>query len=171
MVTPLKECSCHAGSVVRPHVDDNIADAPEVTPATRRVYSGKGISTELVCHVTGYPEPMVSWYFLTRGQQTEVRPDPGHVYSREEDSHRLSIRSLSYTELTNFTCRAENEEGVSTGSIEVTGVPRPPGVLSPRQGEQISSYSLVFSVQSYQPLLQVKIQLWPQVSLELLISK
>ena len=35
--------------------------------------------------------------------------------------HKLKIRDLSYTEITTFTCRAENEIGGSEANIEVTG--------------------------------------------------
>ena len=47
--------------------------------------------------------------------------DQGHVYSREGDIYKLTIQQLGHTELTNFTCRAENEVGHSRGNIEVTG--------------------------------------------------
>ena len=36
------------------------------------------------------------------------------------NTHKLTIRNLSYTELANFTCKAENEVGFSKGHIEVT---------------------------------------------------
>ena len=47
--------------------------------------------------------------------------DQAHVYSREGHTYRLTIQQLSHAELTNFSCRAENEEGHSRASIEVTG--------------------------------------------------
>ena len=153
-------------TVITKAVDDITADAPEVTPASYRVYSGEGVRTELVCHVTGYPEPMVSWHYLHLGRQTEVRHQAGHLYSRQENIHRLTISSLSYREMTNFTCRAENEQGISQGDIEITGVPQPPRVISNTVSEQTDSYNLIFTVQSFQPLNQVKIKLWPKVSLK-----
>ena len=68
------------------------------------------------CDVT-----QVSWYHLARGREQEVAHDQGHVYSREGDIYKLTIQQLGHTELTNFTCRAENEVGHSRGNIEVTG--------------------------------------------------
>ena len=63
----------------------------------------------------------MSWYHLTRGREQEVSHDQGHVYSREGDIYKLTIQQLRHSELTNFTCRAENEVGSSRGNIEVTG--------------------------------------------------
>ena len=66
----------------------------------------------------------MSWYHLTRGREQEVSHDQGHVYSREGDIYKLTIQQLRHEELTNFTCRAENEVGSSRGNIEVTGKSR-----------------------------------------------
>ena len=63
----------------------------------------------------------VSWYYLARGHEKEVSHDQGHVTSREGTTYKLTIQQLSREELTNFSCRAENEEGHSRGNIEVTG--------------------------------------------------
>ena len=68
----------------------------------------------------------VKWFFLTGGQEVEVRHDQNHVTTRQEGNtgnniHRLNIKSLSYTEIANFTCHAENEVGFTRGHIEVTG--------------------------------------------------
>ena len=53
---------------------------------------------------------------------------PVHLYNvpvnlcREAGGlYKLIIRQLSYRELTNFTCRAENEVGYNKGVIELTG--------------------------------------------------
>ena len=93
-------------------------------PASYRVYSGEGLRTSLVCAVSGYPEPVVTWHYSRGGQQgllTEVSQEAGEMVSREGNNHRLTIRRLQYGHITNFTCRAENEIGVTEGHIEVTG--------------------------------------------------
>ena len=95
-----------------------------MTPTSYRVYSGEGRRTSLTCTVSGYPEPMVTWHYVRGGQwglQTEVRQDGGHLVTREGNTHRLVIRQLKYSDITNFTCRAENEIGVTEGHIEITG--------------------------------------------------
>ena len=95
-----------------------------MAPASYRVYSGEGLRTSLTCSVTGYPEPMVTWHYARGGEwglQTEVRQDGGHLVSREGNTHRLVISQLRYSDITNFTCRAENEIGVTEGHIEITG--------------------------------------------------
>ena len=43
------------------------------------------------------------------------------------------------------------------------GVPQPPRVLSSPTSSQSTTYTLVFTVESYQPLREVKIRLWPQL--------
>ena len=97
-------------------------DLPEVRPLTYRVYSGVGQATQLSCRVMGYPQPVVSWFFLTeRGRQFEVRHDTMHTYSTDGDVHTLTISHLAHNQLTNFTCRAQNEVGFNQGHIEVTG--------------------------------------------------
>ena len=63
----------------------------------------------------------VSWYQLARGRELEVAHDARHVYSMEGDIHKLTIQHLGHAEISNFTCRAENEVGYSKGHIEVTG--------------------------------------------------
>ena len=95
-----------------------------MSPASYRVYSGEGLRTSLECTVTGYPEPVVTWHYIragTRGLEAEVRQDGGHLVSREGNTHRLVISQLRYSDITNFTCRAENEIGVTEGHIEITG--------------------------------------------------
>ena len=97
-------------------------DLPEVRPLTYRVYSGVGQATQLSCRVMGYPQPVVSWFFLTeRGRQYEVRHDTMHTYSTDGNVHTLTISHLAHNQLTNFTCRAQNEVGFNQGHIEVTG--------------------------------------------------
>ena len=46
---------------------------------------------------------------------------PVHLCREAGGLYKLIIRQLSYRELTNFTCRAENEVGYNNGVIEVTG--------------------------------------------------
>ena len=97
-------------------------DLPEVRPLNYRVYSGAGQATQLSCRVMGYPQPVVTWYYLTdRGRQYEVRHDTMHTYSTDGDVHTLTISHLAHNQLTNFTCRAQNEVGFNQGHIEVTG--------------------------------------------------
>ena len=95
-----------------------------MSPSSYRVYSGEGLRTMLTCSVRGYPEPMVTWHYVRGGEwglQTEVRQDSRHLVTREGHTARLVIRQLQYTEISNFTCRAENEIGVTEGHIEITG--------------------------------------------------
>ena len=87
---------------------------------------------------------------MFRGREMEVRHDHGHLHTRYNTPlhlcsvqftfslhlytftpvhlcreagglYKLIIRQLSYRELTNFTCRAENEVGYNKGVIELTG--------------------------------------------------
>ena len=44
-----------------------------------------------------------------------------HLFREAGGLYKLIIRQLSYRELTNFTCRAENEVGYNKGVIELTG--------------------------------------------------
>ena len=46
---------------------------------------------------------------------------PGYLDSREGDMYKLTISQVSARELTNFTCKAQNEVGYSKGHIEITG--------------------------------------------------
>ena len=64
----------------------------------------------------------VTWYYLSGFREYEVRYDtPGYLDSREGDMYRLTISQVSGRELTNFTCKAQNEVGYSKGHIEITG--------------------------------------------------
>ena len=69
----------------------------------------------------------MTWYYLTGGVEVTVRHDKNHQTVRQEGSqertsrYKLKIRNLSYTEITTFTCRAENEVGSKEAYIEVTG--------------------------------------------------
>lgn len=136
---------------------------PEVRPLTYRVYSGVGQATQLSCRVMGYPQPVVSWFFLTeRGRQYEVRHDTMHTYSTDGDVHTLTISHLAHNQLTNFTCRAQNEVGFNQGHIEVTGIPQPPTINSDEKSLYATTYDLVFTVQSYEKPLKVKLKFWNQ---------
>merc|ERR1719430_63387 len=104
---------------------------PVVVPIAQRIYSGEGARAELGCRVEGYPQPMVTWTQAIGGRQVAVRRDGNHEHSRKGDNiHVLVIRQLSYTEVANFTCRAENEVGVGLAQIEVTGISQPPIITS-----------------------------------------
>jgi len=132
---------------------------PEVKPLHYRVYSGEGAKTELGCLVEGYPEPMVSWYYLSGGREIEVRHDQNHLTARQGGTlHKLTIRNLSYIEIANFTCKAENEVGLTRGHIEVTGIPQPPTINSEPESLYHNQYNLVFTVKSHEPLVQVKLK-------------
>ena len=69
----------------------------------------------------------VSWFYLSGGVDVNVRHDKNHGVVRQTGDdertsrHKLMIRNLSYTEITTFSCKAENEIGTHEAQIEVTG--------------------------------------------------
>jgi len=140
---------------------------PVIVPITQRVYSGEGARAELSCRVEGYPQPMVTWTQTVGGRQVAVRRDGNHKHTTKGDNiHMLLIRTLSYTEVANFTCRAENEVGVSMAQIEVTGISQPPIVTSPASSKYQDQYNLTMNVESLAPLMMVKLLYRPLGSLE-----
>ena len=111
----------------------------------------------------------------------QVTYDVGHMDSREGDIYKLTINHLSRRELTNFSCKAQNEVGYKRGHIEVTGkneeviifsyvfifvtagIPQPPTINSGPESLHSTQYKLVFTVKSFEPLTEVKVRYWKQV--------
>ena len=120
-----------------------------------------------------------------------MRHDKNHVTSRQEGKegnvHKLTIKNLSYQEIANFTCKAENEVGWTRGHIEVTGdddniakivtiwpfsgIPQPPRIISEETSLYHNQYNLIFSVKSHEPLVQVKLKYKQQVTKQLKIRR
>jgi len=141
-------------------------------PIAQRIYSGEGARAELGCRVEGYPQPMVTWTQAIGGRQVAVRRDGNHEHSRKGDNiHVLVIRQLSYTEVANFTCRAENEVGVGLAQIEVTGISQPPIITSQASSRYQDQYDLTINVESLAPLMIVKLLYKPLGSRDGFIEK
>jgi len=102
---------------------------------------------------------LLKWFFLSGGREIEVRHDQNHVTTRQggdnNNIHKLTIKNLSYTEIANFTCKAENEVGFNRGHIEITGIPQRPSIVSDQDSLFHNQYNLIFTVKSHEPLVQV----------------
>ena len=126
----------------------------------------------------------MKWFFLSGGREVEVRHDQNHVTTRQggdnNNIHKLTIKNLSYTEIANFTCKAENEVGFNRGHIEITGeavnsddeilignckgIPQPPSIVSDQDSLFHNQYNLIFTVKSHEPLVQVLLRYKQQVA-------
>ena len=74
-----------------------------------------GQTAEIVCAVTGIPEPTIAWY--KDGFEIDLIDMPEiHLF---DDGKRLEIISTEVTDAATYRCRAKNEAGSATRDFQL----------------------------------------------------
>lgn len=121
---------------------------PEIITEKAIIRSGEGDTVELVCIVHARPSPTVNW--TLNGMPVDL-----DAHAEEKDGgHRHSLRISQVTEedFGDYVCTAHNDLGTVTGSIHMTGLPKPPHFTSDPNGGEENSYTLTWETESYYPI-------------------
>jgi len=71
--------------------------------------------------------------------------------------NRLVMTSLKEKDFGNYTCQAENDLGKASGTIELSGKPNEPLVISSAQGMYSDEYNITWTLESYSPIKKFRL--------------
>ena len=92
-------------------------DKPEVLAETETIFTGVGQQAVLVCIVHSSPEADVVWY---RG--TLMLDNDNRMYREDVGTRRsLVIHHVREEEFTQYRCRASNNLGSDSATINISG--------------------------------------------------
>ncbi|XP_053644231.2 protein amalgam isoform X1 [Cherax quadricarinatus] len=123
---------------------------PKVWAEKEEVYSGVGYEATIACYVEAEPRPQVKFYRLG-----DIPVDPLRLYKTFDVNNRYSLH-FDHVQLSDFgyhTCNASNFIGNSSAIIRLSGRPKPVRFTSLSQGDKENTYTLVWDVESYAPVL------------------
>ncbi|EDS42310.1 conserved hypothetical protein [Culex quinquefasciatus] len=101
----------------------------------------------------GENEPNVSWY----QNSFPIQPTDRRTMSSRGNRHTLTIRHVQQEDFGNYSCVADNTLGRSKKYMEVSGRPGPAEFVSTPWSRLPDSYNLTWKVESYPPLLEVRL--------------
>lgn len=126
---------------------------PDISVDKSWIHSGEGFEAQLECIVHADPQPSVSWY----QNSFPIQPTDRRTMSSRGNRHTLSIRHVQQEDFGNYSCVADNTLGRSKKYMEVSGRPGPAEFVSPPWSRSPDSYNLTWKVESYPPLLEVRL--------------
>ena len=139
----------------------SLADKPEVEVDNKIIHTGKGIDTTLTCRVYAMPEATVFW---TRERDSkEIHESMTKFWmshDRGTSEHTLKITNVDPdNDFDNYTCIAENKEGITHGVIELVGFAQTVNIKSkPAAYSPFASYNAEWEVVSHSPITQYKLR-------------
>ncbi|KAK3878431.1 hypothetical protein Pcinc_017015 [Petrolisthes cinctipes] len=127
---------------------------PKVRAESEVVYTGLNYETSLACVVEGEPLPQVKWF---KGGVEPV--NPLRLFKAVDASKRFSLQfaRVQRGDFSNYTCNATNFMGNDSALISLQGRPKPVRYYSVGVGENGTSYTLVWHVESYAPVITYNI--------------
>ncbi|XP_023337273.1 MAM domain-containing glycosylphosphatidylinositol anchor protein 2, partial [Eurytemora carolleeae] len=124
---------------------------PEVSVEKVYHHVPLGESVTLICFVFANPQPKINWYKNTM----KILDGERIVSNNVGNSYKLSIDKLNIQDYGEYSCRAENSlQKDVTQTLQVSGCPAPPTIISDEYSNQKYSYELLWTVQSYYPIVQ-----------------
>ncbi|XP_058447791.1 neurotrimin-like [Malaya genurostris] len=126
---------------------------PDISVDKSWIHSGEGFEAQLECIVHADPQPTVSWY----QNSFPIQPTDRRTMSSRGNRHTLTIRHVQQEDFGNYSCVADNTLGRSKKYMEVSGRPGPAEFVSPPWSRSPDSYNLTWKVESYPPLLEVRL--------------
>ncbi|KAI5736214.1 hypothetical protein M8J76_001087 [Diaphorina citri] len=132
-----------------------IFNPPEIEVERSWVHSGEGYEAQLVCIVHGEPNPDMSWYqdtFLIEPSVSDRR-----LMETRGNKHTLTIKNVQSTDFGNYSCVADNNLGRAKKYMELSGKPSLAEFKSPPMSRTKDSYNLTWQIESYPPLLKVRL--------------
>ncbi|XP_038115404.1 hemicentin-1 isoform X1 [Culex quinquefasciatus] len=126
---------------------------PDISVDKSWIHSGEGFEAQLECIVHADPQPTVSWY----QNSFPIQPTDRRTMSSRGNRHTLTIRHVQQEDFGNYSCVADNTLGRSKKYMEVSGRPGPAEFVSTPWSRLPDSYNLTWKVESYPPLLEVRL--------------
>ncbi|XP_045109109.1 protein amalgam-like isoform X6 [Portunus trituberculatus] len=123
---------------------------PKVRVEEEEVITGVSYSATLACFVEAEPMAKVNWY-----RKGDIPVDPLRLVKKMDVRRRYSLQfdMVTLEDFGVYTCNATNYMGNSSAVIHLTGRPKPVRYFSSPQGDENTTYTLVWDVESYAPVL------------------
>ncbi|XP_063880283.1 protein amalgam-like isoform X2 [Scylla paramamosain] len=123
---------------------------PRVRAEEEEVITGISYGATLACFVEAEPMARVNWY-----RKGDIPVDPLRLPKKVDARRRYSLQfdMVTLEDFGVYTCNATNYMGNSSAVIHLTGRPKPVRYFSSPQGEENTTYTLVWDVESYAPVL------------------
>lgn len=123
---------------------------PKVRAEEEEVITGVSHGAILACFVESEPTAKVNWYRLG-----DIPVDPFRLTKKMDARKRYSLQFdvVTLEDFGIYTCNATNYMGNSSAVIHLTGRPKPVRYFSSPHGEENTTYTLRWNVESYAPVL------------------
>ncbi|EDV36566.2 uncharacterized protein Dana_GF11886 [Drosophila ananassae] len=140
---------------------------PEVSVSQPVVYSKLGARAHLECIVEAAPSATVKWFHHglpvvlgahSSSHESEVQANRSVDHYVNAVRHLLVVKSVRNADMGQYECRASNQIGSKSGSVELTGRPMP-CLFKINPGTQSStSHGLVWQTESLLPIMEFKLK-------------
>ncbi|XP_030387392.1 immunoglobulin superfamily member 10 [Scaptodrosophila lebanonensis] len=141
--------------------------APELTLPQTVVYTKVGARAHLECIVEAAPTAELQWFHYgvpvqtgpqISSHETELQANRSLDHYVSETKHVLIIKKVRDSDMGQYECRAHNNIGFKSATIELTGRPMP-CVFKINPGTQSStSHVLVWQTESLLPVMEFKLR-------------
>lgn len=131
------------------------------------VYSKLGARAHLECIVEAAPSATVKWFHHglpvvlgthSSSHESEVQANRSVDHYVNAVRHLLVVKSVRNADMGQYECRASNQIGSKSGSVELTGRPMP-CLFKINPGTQSStSHGLVWQTESLLPIMEFKLK-------------
>ncbi|KAG0712170.1 Protein amalgam [Chionoecetes opilio] len=128
----------------------NVMYPPKVRAEYKEVITGVSYSAILACFVEAEPMAKVKWYRVG-----DIPVDPLRLAKTVDARWRYSLifNMVTLDDFGVYTCNATNYMGNASAVIHLSGRPKPVRYFSPPLGDENTTYTLVWDVESYAPVL------------------
>ncbi|XP_050725361.1 protein amalgam-like isoform X2 [Eriocheir sinensis] len=127
---------------------------PKVQVENEEVFTGVTYPATLACFVEAEPRARVSWY-----RTGDIPVDPMRLAKSvtANGMYTLHFNVVTLEDFGVYTCNATNYMGNASAVLSLTGRPRPVRYFSPPHGDDNTTYTLIWDVESYAPVLAYSI--------------
>ncbi|CAB4064676.1 Lachesin [Lepeophtheirus salmonis] len=108
------------GTGARRNVYVEVEFAPEITIPRKRLGQALQFDAELVCSIDAYPAPAIEWFKNRKKLQNSQHYTISHYPNSDIITlTRLTVLTIEKKQYSNYTCRATNTLGESSGTVEL----------------------------------------------------
>ncbi|CAF0824612.1 unnamed protein product, partial [Didymodactylos carnosus] len=114
-----------------------VGDIPKISASSTRINAEYNHNVTMMCNVTGYPVPKISWIYDNNSVQNTHR-----IYQTD---NTLIIFNVQPRDAGQYVCRADNVFGINETSFQLSIT----GILPPRIAENRSMYEVLLNDEIY----------------------